>query len=235
MSTTPNVPDETPAALFPGSAAAPPRRHALGLPAGSVRAILALIVVGLLCVLILVSSRRGQPIPIPAYLLYLLFMIIGHFFAAHGVSISRTGMVQPPPLHLPRGSIRLLLMLMLGGTVGWKLYSDPEGLEAQLRATFDSFRDKDGQPVSPIILLMPVVLLAGFFLGVIVHLLVGRENTPYWFEDFEAWVALLAVLGLAIEAIIHLVINPTLETPLDAVGLQVFIAGFIAFYFGARS
>jgi hypothetical protein len=225
MSSTPNVPSENPAALFP-SATVPLRRHALGLPAGSVRAILALMVVGLICVLLLVSTRNGKPIGIPAYLLYLLFMILGHFFAAHGFSISKHGMVQPPPLHLPRGSIRFLLILMLGGTIGWKLYSDQPGLQAQLEATF---RSVQSQPF------MPVVLLGSFFLGIIVHLVVGRQNTPYWFEDFEAWVALVAVVLLAIEAIIHLVINPTLEIPIEPVMLEAFIAGFIAFYFGARS
>jgi hypothetical protein len=78
-------------------------------------------------------------------------------------------------------------------------------------------------------------LLGGFFLGVILHTLVGRNITPYWFHDLEAWVALLAFLGLGVEAIIHFVINPTLALPLETLDWQGGVAAIIAFYFGARS
>ncbi len=47
--------------------------------------------------------------------------------------------------------------------------------------------------------------------------------------------ALLAVIGLAVDAVIYLVINPTLKYPLTTYDLQGFIAAVIAFYFGARS
>jgi hypothetical protein len=77
--------------------------------------------------------------------------------------------------------------------------------------------------------------VGAFLFGVILHTLVGRDVTPYWFEDFEAWVALLAVFALCIDALIYFVINPTLTNPFDSYGLQYFIAGAVAFYFGARS
>jgi hypothetical protein len=198
----------------------PVTRHALGLPAGSIRALLALMVVALICLLLLFSDY-----PLPVYLLYLLFMILGHFFAAHGNSIAGEGS-QGNPLHLPRGSIRLLILGMLIATVAYEYAKDPDALGKQLTGAME-----EAQKLP----MLPVVLLGGFFLGVILHTLVGRHFTPYWFKDVEAWVALLAFLGLGIEVMIHLVINPTLETPLRPYTWQAILAAIITFYFGARS
>ena len=55
------------------------KRHALGMPEGSVRSILAILVVTLVCAVMLVPGRREL---VPPYLLYLMFLILGHFFAA---------------------------------------------------------------------------------------------------------------------------------------------------------
>jgi hypothetical protein len=208
-----------------GQGAQAPTRHALGLPAGSIRAILALMVVGLICILMLTSSTE-RVIPIPPYLVFLLFMILGHYFAAHGSSIPKADSGKTPPLGLPRGSVRFLLLAMVIGTVAWTWYRDPAGLQSQMEKTMEQL------PKEP---WLPGVLLGGFFLGVIVHMIVGRQNTPYWFEDVEAWVALVAVFGLCVEALIFFVINPSMEKPLIPTTMQSIIAGLVAFYFGARS
>src|SRR5438105_1062839 len=89
-----------------------PQRHALGWPQGSIRAILALMVVGLVCALMLMPLR-GRLVPIPAYLLYLLFLVLGHYFAARGHSRTEGDAWGRQPLWLPRGSIRLLLLAAL--------------------------------------------------------------------------------------------------------------------------
>src|SRR5262249_9990285 len=73
-----------------------PERHALGLAAGSVRALLALGVLTLLWVVVL-SNYGGQLKPIYVYLQYLFVLILAHFFAAHGSSIS-SAKDQPSPL-----------------------------------------------------------------------------------------------------------------------------------------
>jgi hypothetical protein len=202
-----------------------PRRHALGLPPGSIRAILSLLVVGLICALILIPIR-GQPAPIPAYLFYLLFLVLGHFFAAHGQSIRRRGERGPSPLYLPAGVIRFVLVVGLAGTVIYAWVTNRDALEHQLSASLDTLRD---QPT------LPLVLLAGFLLGVVVRTIVGRENPPFWWQNIEAWFALIADLGMVAEVIIRLVINPSLEQPLDLPSWEGFLAGIVAFYFGARS
>ena len=81
---------------------------------------------------------------------------------------------------------------------------------------------------------MPILLLGGFFLGVILRMVVGH-NPPVWAQDFEAWVALIAVAGLFIMALVHLVIAPSTSEPPSMAGFEGFLAAIIAFYFGARS
>ncbi len=205
----------------------PAPRHAFGWPPGSIRAILVLIVVTLVCaVMLMTRDRNGNPIPIPPYLLYLLFFAVGYYFAVrgHGKEVHRH---EPPPLWLPAGSIRLLIMAALAATVIWKLYSDREGLIAQLTLSTEHIR---GQP------LLPLVILAGFFIGVLVRVLViGRHQRSPWAQDMEAWVALIGVVLMGISALIHLVINPTLETQIHMPEYEGFLAGIVTLYFGLRT
>jgi hypothetical protein len=202
-----------------------PARHALGLPAGSIRAILALLVVGLVCALLLIPIR-GQYVALPPYLLYLLFMILGHYFAAHGNTIYRRGQGGASPLYLPSGVVRFVIVVGLVATIGWKWVNHADVLAQQIEKSVEGIRD---QPY------LPLVLLAGFFLGVVVRTIVGRQNPPYWWQDIEAWFALIAVIGLCVEVFIRLIINPTLSEPLNLPNWEGFLAGIVAFYFGARS
>lgn len=199
------------------------RRHALGLPAGSVRSLHVLLVVGLFCAVILIPTKSVAAIP--PYLIYLMFIILGHFFAAHGVSIG-TSESQGSPLHLPRGLVRFLIIAALAGSIGWMLYNDPAHLEAQYDASLLELKQ---QP------LVPVFILGGFLLGVILRGLVGRNHDADWFQDFEAWTSLVALLGLGVAVIIHSVINPSMETPISLPGWEAGLGAVIAFYFGERS
>src|SRR5438105_974020 len=100
------------------------KRHALNLPAGSVRAIHVLAIVGLVCAIILIPGSHT----IPPYLIYLLFMMLGHYFAAHGVTIATRDDPSPSPLYLPGGTIRMLIIVALVACIGWRLYVDPAAL-----------------------------------------------------------------------------------------------------------
>src|ERR1700730_12112433 len=102
------------------------KRHALGLPAGSVRAAQVLGVVALLCAIMLIPTKA--PAPLPPYLLWLLFLMLGHFFAAHGVTIATRDDPAPSPLYLPGGLVRLLVVAALVGCIGWRLDSGHAGV-----------------------------------------------------------------------------------------------------------
>jgi hypothetical protein len=199
-------------------------RHALGMPPGSVRAVLALMVVGLVCALMLIHSDK--PLPIPAYLIYLLFLVLGHYFAARGSSRGEVDAWNRQPLNLPRGCIRLVLLASLLGTLIYKLYSDSAGFEAQWLASVTSLKE---------VPMLPVVILCGFFVGTLLRMVIGRQP-PAWYQDMEAWVALIAVLLMSIATLIHLVISPSLESPiLSMPEWECILSGVVAFYFGARS
>jgi hypothetical protein len=200
----------------------PPQRHALGMPAGSVRSILAILVVGLFCGVLLVPSGAAEAQPIPPYLLYLVFLIVGHLFAVHAHAPAQ----HPAPLHLPRGFVRLLIMAAIAGTVGWKIYSDPTGMQERWNATIDVIKEQWYQPL---------LLLGGFFIGVLLHPLIGRDDPPVAIQDFQAWLALVAIVVLLIAAMVHLIIEPSTSRTVSHQGWETFVAAIIAFYFGARS
>jgi hypothetical protein len=199
------------------------RRHALNLPAGSVRAAHVLGIAALVCVILLVPSQNV--VAIPPYLIYLLFLMIGHYFAAHGVTIAAGDEGGPKPLYLPGGVVRVLLILALTGAIGWKLYADEPGLKAQFEASLTELQE---QPI------MPLVILGGFLLGVIVRTLVGREHPPMAWQDFEAWISVLALVGLGVAAVIHLV-QIAVTVPFGLPLWESILGGLLAFYFGARS
>lgn len=204
------------------------RRHALNLPAGSIRATHVLGVVGLVCAMILIPPREpDRVVAIPPYLIYLTFLLLGHFFAAHGVTIATRDDPAPSPLYLPGGVVRILILLALAGSIGWKLYSDPDGLQAQYDASLDELKN---QPY------MPLVILGGFVFGVVLHAIAVRESPPAW-QDFEAWISVLALVGLGIAAVIHLFIQTTATSEIvRSMPLwESILGGFIAFYFGSRS
>lgn len=200
------------------------RRHALNLPAGSVRAIHVLGVVGLVCAILLVPGRTV--VPIPPYLVYLLFLMLGHYFAAHGVTIARRDDPSPSPLYLPGGAVRILIILALVGTLGAKFYVAPDDLQAQFEASLDELK---AQP------LMPVIILGGFLLGAVVRGVVGREDPPLAWQDFEAWLSVLALVGLGIAAVLHLVVQTSLDVPFGMPLWESILGAVVAFYFGARS
>jgi hypothetical protein len=198
-----------------------PRRHALGLPAGSVRAMHTLLIVGLFCAMLLVNTK--VLLPIPPYLIYLLFMVLGHYFAHRSGAVSGSGY---HPLYLPRGFVRLLVMAALIGTIGWCLYNNPDKLQNQFDMSIDQLKQEPYLPLS---------ILGAFFFGVLVRAVVGRENPPYFLQDMEAWLSLISVVGLGVAVIIHLIIMPSVESAISMPMWEAVLASVIAFYFGERS
>jgi hypothetical protein len=201
------------------------RRHPLGLPPGSVRAILAFLVFGTVWAMLLLPEEKA--VKIPLYLYYLMFLILGHYFAARGHAQATAAPGHHHPLYLPRGSIRILFFVGFAAAFGWGYHQNP------------NFFDRLNPPLADKPCL-PLVVLGTFFLGLLVNklgnvLLAGPEGLPPWFQDLMAWVSLLAVGALFIEVIIRLVIQPTMLTELDLPTWESILAGLVAFYFGARS
>src|SRR5262249_24906014 len=88
--------------------------------------------------------------------------------------------------------------------------------------------------------ILPLVLIGAFFLGVLVSrighvLLAGPEGMPDWFQDIQAWVSLIAILGLGAEVIMQLIIIPSTSIEFNLPYWQLIFTGIIAFSFGSRS
>jgi hypothetical protein len=202
------------------------RIHALGLPAGSVRALLALIVFGTIWAWLLLN----EDYEVPQYLQNLLFIIMGHYFAArHETKRDEAG--GPPPLFLPVGSVRLIL---LGGfvAVAILLFQQdrvwiPHGDDAKIHKGA-----------------LTLLLVAGFLIGVAVARLwswwTGGARVPRWLEDVRAVISLAAaiLLVLLVFNLINLddlgLIQPFNQLA-EGNGLKGSLAAIIGFYFGSRS
>jgi len=211
----------------PASPASPPRppRHALRLPAGSVRALLALMILGLLWAVALLSRPvSGHEIPeLFLDLQYLLLLVLASFFAAHGSTIGAAYVGGHNPLGLPRGSVRIILFLGLVVLVVWLFLNHYD------------FQEERKLPV-----FLPLVLLGGFFLGHITSAMVrsmsGNGPVPPWYQDIQAWVALIAMLLLAAIFLVQFIdLNLPPEMKLSGPMAPAVLGGVVGFYFGARS
>jgi hypothetical protein len=202
------------------------RLHALGLPAGSIRALLALIVFG--TALGLLALRPTQEVP--DYLRDLLFIIMGHYFASRH-RVGQDVEPGPSPLYLPRGSIRFLL---IAGTIAVSvlLYS---------RGQLTSPGQHPG--------VVTLWLVGGFLLGVALNAMsgwcLGRDRRPpRIIEDVRAFVSLAAalILVLMVWNRLYLVVPPEqidqALSPWFHLGkfrLEHALAAVVGFYFGSRS
>lgn len=189
------------------------QHHALGLPGGSVRALMALAMVGTVCGLLVRDPAASLPEPLES----LLFVVLGHYFAARGQAPDDPA-GGPPPLWLPRGTVRFLL---IGGLVAAGVVVVRAGGEATQRG------------------MVTLVVVAAFLLGLLLTRLTGwlqrRRNRPWRpFEDLRALVGIGAAAALAIHAFYGILPGP--ETiSVGRVGLEQGLAGLVGFYFGSRS
>ncbi len=88
-------------------------------------------------------------------------------------------------------------------------------------------------------LLEIVVVLVAYFAGMLISGLVHSiwgNPPPAPYQDLEAWVAMLALVGLVVVALLHL-INWKMPagSQISVDYAQAILSGLIGLYFGARS
>jgi len=173
-----------------------------------------------------------QPnIELPDYLRDLMFIIMGHYFAARSRATSDVVDVGPPPLFLPRGTIRLILV---AGCIGVAVL------------LFQS-----GQLTNPAQNpgVVTLLLVGAFLLGVGLNTLYSRwkktgHPTPRLFEDVRALLSVVAATLLVLMVVNRLAqIIP--QNDVDGLfsqwlhfgkfGPEHLLAAFVGFYFGSRS
>src|SRR5262249_35130532 len=101
-------------------------RAPLGLPVGSIRALLCLGIAGAFWVYLCHPSVDHVPL-----YLHFLAMSVLLFFASHGSSIGRPN--ERSPWYLPRGTFRLLLIAGTVGVIVWQAMQDPQEMMRRMR------------------------------------------------------------------------------------------------------
>jgi hypothetical protein len=184
---------------------------------------MALIVFGTIWALLVLRPDRE----VPEYLRDVLFIVLGHYFAVRSRATADAE-AGPPPLFLPRGSVRLLL---IGGFVVVAFL-----LHRQERL----FQIEQNPAVATLLLVF------GFLLGVVVKQVgawwTGRgRTTPRILEDLRALVSLSAAVLLALVVWDQLLPGSQhwglseIKLGLGRLGPPHILAAIVGFYFGARS
>lgn len=226
MTRTTTVGSNDRAAVAPAAPVPWRKRHALGLPEGSIRAVLAVAIFATIWVLL--ASRPHEEVP--DYLRDLLFIVMGHYFASRRQA-SAEPVPGPGPLFLPRGTIRVVLFAGFAA-VAFLLYRRGRLL------------DPGHNPG-----VVTLMLVAGFLLGVALARIgdfwKGRGHlVPRWVEDAKAIVAILAASALIVlvwnryDPILiprrpDLLNGTTLR--FGAYGPEHIVGAIVGFYFGSRS
>jgi hypothetical protein len=204
------------------------RLHALGLPSGSIRALLAVMIFATTWGMLVLRPSQE----VPDYLANLLFIIMGHYFATRRrAEHDQDQGPGPPPLWLPRGSIRLVLV---GGCAG----------VAALLYRRGQLTTVDQHPG-----VVTLLLVGGFLIGVVANGLATRWKDRghlqhRGFEDVRALVAMAAAIALV--ALVWNRLFPFFPSEtVDAMfarwvhlgrfGPEHLLAAVVGFYFGSRS
>lgn len=189
------------------------KRHPLGLPEGSVRAVLALSIFGTVLYLLLRNREIEQG------LWMLTYTILGYYYTMRksvGADTVATASVAAP-LHLPRGTVRWLLFLMYLASAVWLVRQHEEDL-----ATIVDHKA-----------FFPLCSITSFFVGLMIQRLTpkGWKDGSGWLErlvqDSRGLLALLSAVCIVGLTLVPGVI-PNSRRYLRSALLYVF------FYFGNR-
>ena len=195
-------------------------RHPLGLPRGSVRAVLSILILGLFWTILLLPKSmepEGQPLKVPMFLYFLTGVIVLFLFG---------GGRPDDEASVWRIVARLFV---IGGTlavIGLQLYRYPEQTMDRLKPGPEQIQQWPA---------LVIAVLAGFGVAGIARL--GPWRRWPAFQDVQAWLSLLAMLALGIEVMVLLLINPNLKDhpPINLTGLEVALTALVACYFGTRA
>jgi hypothetical protein len=213
---------------------AAPHRHALGLPAGSIRALLALGVLGYLWMLLylMITGKgdddahvlmRQQASLSFLYMQCLMVLILAHFFSAHGHTIGGT-VSRRSPLGLPAGTMRVLLLAGYLGLAAWAYSQEVK------------FNLPETAPLVPMLAILMTGYLVGYIVSHVMRFLSGG-GLPGWFQDVQAWFAMLGLVLFGVVLLVRLVINTSVpfESQIGLGGVEAILAAIVGFYFGSRS
>lgn len=195
-------------------------RHPFGLPMGTVRGFMSVLICSFFWIFLLLPEGAGQPQTAP----------LGHFFLLTLVFLAFAS--HPVPHDRGRSELLpwLMRVLFVGGSVAAVAYTavtHPDWLSERLT------------PAAAEVSQWPVLLgtlSAGFAVGLFSRFLLGRHNEL--FQTFRGWVGVIAMLLLVAETVFQFAIRPSLAEPPTVAAMKVWegvIISFVAAYFGTRA
>jgi hypothetical protein len=201
---------------------APVERNPLGLPRGSVRAILAIVITLMFWAYLVYTPASGTIIKVPSYM-YCLAILVFVFFAAHRSTIGPDAAHAHSPLYLPRATLRFAI---LGGTIAitvWQLIVNPDVLLNKLTPTDDQMK---GWPY------LIFSLIGGFTVGwLFSH---GPWKKSAWYQDLQAWLSLVALTFMLVNLFIDLIAKAAAHSS-DFLLWDCVVIAILSLYYGARS
>lgn len=188
-----------------------------GLPTGSVRGILSLMICSFFWILLLVPAESQHTAPIAHFFLLTLVFLA---FASHPVDSVRNSATLP----------LVLRVLFVGGSIAVVAYvgfKDPHRLGAQLTPNAGEIAEW------PVLL---GCLAGGFGVALLLRAVLGRRS-PF-FYSIRAWIGVVAFLLLLAETVFQFVILPNLSDKPSIQAMQVWegiLIAVTAAYFGSRA
>lgn len=194
-------------------------RQPFGLPLGTVRAFLSLLICGFFWVVLLWPAGKPAPEPLLAHY-FMLMLVILTFSPYSSAAVSDSGSQLIP---------RLLRFLVVAGTIGivalaWARLGNPN--ELRMRVT------PNGDEVEAWWVPYLLTTAGGFAVGLFLRLLFGRDNPIY--QTLRAWLSVLGMLFLLGEIVFWVAVAGADYKP-DIHVFQAFNLGIIAAYFGTRA
>lgn len=193
-------------------------RHPFGLPMGSVRGFMSLLICGFFWLVLL---WPGEQIVKP---------LLGHFFLLALVLMAFASSPSPRTVDDSSPFLPWLLrVLFVGGSVAvvlFCLFQYPDRLQSRLTPDPEEFKHWWG----PFLATMSV----GFAAGLFVRFVLGREHPL--FQTFRAWLSVVALVMLVLEIGLFVMFTASENRQADFLRYwQAVELAFVSAYFGTRT
>ncbi len=204
------------------ASAIPPQRQPLGLPAGSIRALLALCIAGSVYYMLARPELLGRfGYELPAELLIAFMLVVGYYFSQRSGKQDDAKQTGKAPLGLPVGTIRAALVVGFVVSVGFVAYHS---------ASANDFFENPAFPVMVTVGAFLVGRLAKFIIKSIVR--GGKTRIGVIWGDVMGLVGIGAGVG---RILVYCVPTLTAQLPPEAVKqFHELFPSLIVFYYGNR-
>jgi hypothetical protein len=203
------------------STAAQPEYLPYGLPMGTVRGFLSVLICSFFWIFLLMGNPApGDPTPKAPLGHFFLLTLVFLAFASHPIEAMRTSAILP----------LIMRLIFVGGSIAVLIYiafTDMQRLSSRLTP------DAADIPQWPVLL---GCLAGGFGVALALRFILGRRSPM--FVTIRAWIGVLAMLLLLFETIFQFVILPNMSDKPTQEVMQVWegiLIAVVAAYFGSRA